>query len=1036
MKIYLFKIYFSRVLLFTTLLLTLSTAYDVSAQEKILKGKVIGAEDKLPLPGVNVIVKGTSQGGISDFDGNYSIMVKNGDVLEYSFIGMVTKVLTVSNESVLNVSLESNVEMLDEVVAIGYGEQKKKEVSGAVAHVKSEALENFASADIGTALQGQVAGVSVTSASGAPGESAVIQIRGVGTVSNVDGANQPLYVVDGIPQNGDPRLSPNEIESMDILKDLASCAVYGTRGANGVILITTKKGNAGNLKVSVDGLYGVKKITSSTPVMNTSQQAYFDILEQRAINPGISDDEINMFVQRNKNNFKNDNNLDDLVFRDYAPTQQYNINLTGGSNVGLKYNLAGGYYNQEGNVINSGFKRFNLRGGSSYKQNKWTITTSLALSTEERQRPSGNLLTQTIRYKPYMAPLDPSKDVYESSSDQEAVQANFLYQSLYFQDFEDRDRMSGNISIQYDFTDWLSFTTNAGGNIMNRYRSRLNPHFKIVNENTGREFSDPNNSYYQEDVERNVGYSWDGRFFFKKKWGNHNFSALLGGSLEEYSGQSHGVMRRGIVDNNKPGFGSASLETSVTPGFNYVYKIIGTIGRLQYDYKGKYLVSISGNYNGNSKFSENNKFKFFPSASLGWNVSEEKFFEGAKTVVNGFKIRASHGNVGGQSFRPYSDLPTMRRGFDYEFNGKVYNGAAQASFANPDIQWETSIQNNIGIDLAFFENRLTFNADVYHTTKEDMLFPIESPSSAGASAGYNNDKLVTLNVGNMINKGYELALSYKGRVKKLSWTLTGTFSSNQNEITNMNSEDFVYTADQGLIWGAVNQSRATVFAKGYEAGAFFLYKNEGVIKSAEQLADYQKVNPAARMGDLMLQDTDGDGQITEKDKIYSGSGLPQFETGFILSLRYKRWDFMMNWYAAIGHEIMNGSKLMAYSEGRHVNQIHTWSEDNPTSDIPAYRGDLKQGTTNFRGDTDLWLEDGSYLRLKNITLGYTLNGKGIKKAGIGSMRFFIRAQNALTFTNYTGYDPEIGGNGVSSRGLDKGNYPITALYSGGFRLNF
>ncbi|KXX69218.1 TonB-dependent receptor [Flammeovirga sp. SJP92] len=1036
MNTYLSNLFSYRSILLIALLSILIITNDTFAQDRVLNGKVLGADDNLPLPGVNIMVQGTKQGTVSDFDGKFSILVGEGDVLLFTFIGMKPKTFNVNSESNVTILLESDVEMLDEVVKIGYGEQKKKEISGAVAHIKSETLDNFVTSDIGDALQGQVAGVSVTSASGSPGEGSVIQIRGVSTVSNVEGANQPLYVVDGIPQNEDPRLAPNEIATIDILKDLASCAVYGTRGANGVILITTKTGNQGKLKVSVDGNYGVRQITSNTPVMNSQQQAYFDILEQRALNPGISDDEINMFIQRNKNNFLNDNNLDELVFVDYAPTQQYNLNITGGSGSGFTYNLTGGYYSQEGNVINSSFDRFNLRGGSSYKSKKWTITSSIAISTEERQRPSGNLLTQTIRYKPYMAPVDPSKDVYAGASDQEAVQANFLYQSLYFQDIEDRDRFSGNVSIKYDFTDWLSFTTNGGGNVLNRNRSRFNPYFKIVNENTGKEFSDPNNSYYSEQTERSTSFSWDGRFYFHKKWGDHNFSALLGGSIEEYGGQSHTVQRRGIVDNNKPGFGSATLETSVIPGFNYVYKLIGTIGRLQYDYKGKYLLSLSGNYNGNSKFSENNKFKFFPSASLAWNVAEESFFEGARETMNIFKIRASHGNVGGQSFRPYSDLPTIRRGYDYDFNGKIYSGAAQAAFANPNVQWETSIQNNIGVDMAFWGNRLTFNADIYHTTKEDMLFPIEVPSSAGTATGGNNDKLVTLNVGNMVNKGYELALGYKGKVKNLNWNITGTFSSNRNEITNMNTEDFVYTADQGLIWGAVNQSRATVFAKGYEAGAFFLYKTDGIIKTEEQLAAYNKINPAAKMGDLMIRDTNGDGQITEADKQYAGSGLPQFETGLIVNLRWKNWDFMMNWYAAVGHEIMNGSKLMAYSEGRHRDQIHTWSPDNPTSDIPAYRGDLKQGTTNFRGDTDLWLEDGSFLRLKNITLGYSLPKRLLKKTKVDAFRIYIRAQNALTFTNYTGYDPEVGGNGVSSRGLDKGNYPISALYSTGFRLSF
>lgn len=1045
-------------LLFPIMFLVIAST-QVLAQDRVIKGKVISIEDGMSLPGANVRIKKSNKGTITDMNGEYSISVSAGDVLVYSFIGMKTKEITVSSQSVIDVSLDSDVGLLDEVVKIGYGDQRRKEVSGAVAHVKAETIKQFVTSDIGSALQGQIAGVSVTSASGAPGAPAVIQIRGIGTVvsgsdentatggsvTGTEGANEPLYVVDGIPQSENPRLSPNEIESMDVLKDLASCAIYGTRGANGVILITTKNGSKGKLNVTLDASYGVKNIISYTPVMNFKEQVYSELVTRRNTANAV-DDQVELVIQRTRDYFNNNSDIGPHIFNDNAATQNYNLNISGGSGNGLTYNLTGGLYKDVGNIIQSEFDRYNIRGGSSYKSGKLKVTSSISASVEERKRPSFNLLNQTVRYKPYMPDFTQVMDggnVYGGYDNNELTRITHILASLNFDDIEKRERVAANVSLTYELAKGLKFTTNLGGNIVSTNRSRFAPYFEVVNLTTGTVTSNATvSSYYEERVAKRTSLSWDGRLFYQKKINGHNFSALLGSSVEEYTNSNFNALQRGISDNSIRGFGSATSEIQITPGFNYVYKIIGTIGRLQYDYKGKYMFSVSGNYNANSKFSANNKWKFFPSVSAAWNVADESFWDDFRGVANSFKIRASRGTVGGQSFAAYADAATIVNRIDYAFGPDelVYTGAVQQAYANRNIQWETAIQNNVGVDLAFFDNRLTFNADAYYTTKQDMLFPVQLPASAGTSVGAGSlpNSMVTLNVGNMVNKGYELALGVRGHKKNWKWSVNGTFSQNLNEITKMNtSGDFIYTNDQGMVHGTVAKTRVTVLSEGYEAGAFFLYKTDGLINTEEKLAEYKQIKPTARMGDIRLVDVNGDGTISEADKTYRGSGLPDFETGLTINLSYKNFDFMMQWYAAVGHEVMNGSRLMAFSQGRHKMQYYMWSEANPTSTVPVYRGNINEDSSdNSRGDTDYWMEDGSYIRLKNISLGYNLPKNIVKRIGLGGLRFFIGAQNPVIFTKYTGYDPEVGGDGVATRGLDKGIYPISALYNGGFKMTF
>lgn len=1013
--------------------LALIGSIGIQAQETMTVTGTV-TEGGNPVPGVTVMVEGTSEGTVTDTEGRYSLDASMGDVLRFSFVGMETVTKTVES-SEIDVEMKPETVALDEVVAIGYGTARKKEVTGAVTRVESEGLEKVVSSDVGRSLQGQVAGVNVTASSGAPGASSNIQIRGI---SSVAGANTPLFVVDGIPQEGNPRLSSNEIESIDILKDAASASIYGTRGSAGVILITTKKGKKGEMRVNASGSYGIKRITSDIPLMTTEEQVYFDIINMRNVNNN-HDSEIILPLAKNPYYFQNNTDLRDLVFINNKPTQEYSINVSGGSD-NMTYNVVGGYYEEEGVVRNSGFERYNARVNTTYEQNKLSVNAGVGFSLEEQENPPGFIIRQTMRYDPYQPLMDPdSEEAVQSPGSgysPEAVNLNWVMRSLKNEDDTKSDQFNGNMNLTYEIAKGLELSTRLGTRITNVSRTVFEPLFKNYDEN-GQLLNDPTDSSIEEHSNRRQSFSWDSRINFSRSFQGHNIKALAAYTVEEYSSRGFYGGRSEVVDNDIKVINGATTDPYAYSQNVYTSKLIGTLGRIQYDFRSRYLLSASIRRDGSSKFAEENRWGVFPSVSVGWNVSEEPFWDGIFDFANSFKLRGSYGTTGNEGFPPYSYAASITQGISYAFGRSgddvLQHGAAQTSYANALVKWEKSVQTNVGADLSFFDNKLTFTADYYDTRKEDMLFPVQLPRSAGVGSGGNSR--LTLNVGNMTNRGTELALKYRDKIGLLDYSIAGTYSTNENEITELGgSSDFIFTSDNGLIMGDPN-SKITVLAEGYEAGAFFLYETNGIVDTEEKLSEYQSLKPDAKMGDLIFVDDNGDGSITDADRVYSGSGLPEFETGLNIELMYRGFDLSTMWYGSFGHEIMNGTKASAYTHGRHKDLFYSWSEANPTSSIPVYRGGSKDHE-NYTGYTDLWLEDGSFVRLKDVTLGYTLPERFNNRLGVGKMRVYVSAQNALTFTKYDGYDPEVGGDGLSSRGLDKGIYPVTDFYLVGINLGF
>ena len=667
------------------------------AQGMAVSGKVTGKDDGMPIPGVTVAIKGTATGTITDVDGNYTINASTGDVVIFSFVGMETMEATVDGAT-LNVSMKSSIIGLDEVVAIGYGTQKKKELTGAVVQVKSEALTQMATADIGTALQGQVAGVNVQASSGAPGASSNIQIRGI---NSINGANAPLWVVDGIPQDGDPKLSSNEIETIDILKDAASAAIYGTRGSGGVILVTTKRGKAGQMKISADSYYGIQKITSGIELMNFEEQMYEYFTWARNNNSSHADDTWTQ-LETNKNNFTNNSDLLNVIQQDNASIQNHSVQISGGTD-NLTYSVVGNYFSQDGSIINTYYDRFNVRGNTTFKKGRWTVNTGMGFRVEEQAYEPWLLLYEAYKYKPFQPEVDPDVETVQGAGaggSNEARNLGNITAKLKQSDVRNGEQFNGNMVVRFEVMKGLEVNTRLGLSYNNNTRVLINPLFEVYDDDGELVTNSNTRSGVKNTSDRSTSFTWESGVTWEKDFGDHNVKLLGVVSTEKYTFSSFWGEKKDLVNNAvtvinggtaDPNAGSGTGEW----GQDRTNTLIGMLGRAQYNYKGRYLLSVSARRDGSSRFAENYRWGTFPSASVGWNVSDEPFWSGVSNIANSLKLRASYGTTGNQNFSDYRFSPTIALGYDYPFgsesNGKLALGSIQTGFANSDVQWETSV---------------------------------------------------------------------------------------------------------------------------------------------------------------------------------------------------------------------------------------------------------------------------------------------------------------------------------------------------------
>ncbi|PIB35645.1 SusC/RagA family TonB-linked outer membrane protein [Reichenbachiella sp. 5M10] len=1021
----------------------------VQAQSKIV-GKVTDDGDGSEIPGVNVMVKGTTVGTVTDLDGNYSLEVPaDAEALVFSYIGYMKQEVLISGRSSIDVSLVTDVEQLEEVVVVGYGVQKKKEVTGAVASLKSDELLKNATPDIGDAMQGQIAGVNVQAASGRPGEKSNVQIRGIGSVNS--GALGPLYVVDGVAYQNDPNIAPEQIESIEVLKDGAAAAIYGVRASNGVILITTKRGKPGRMQVDFSAYAGVQNITSGTPLMNTEEMLYVEEVKLAA------DGKEPLVFVFNPDALDYDTDFVGDVQNDNALMQSYNLNVAGGQE-NLTLSLNANYFKQDGVLINSGYDRLTTRLSGEYKLGKFRAFATVALTEENTQQEPWALYEYAVIQKPWQKGINDLETFGQNQvivPDDNPIQYGFLSRQLNNEDNRVVNSSNVAINLEYEIIDGLSYQVNLGRNDWNYQRKFFQPQYLAYNSDGNLQPGGSNiQALLNEEFTFTSKNTLENILKFQRQFGKHNVGATLVLSYEGYTSKNVGVGVIGLQSNDTDVL-SQGIEGTAPTGTESTQNLIGKMARVQYGFNEKYLLSASIRYDGSSNFGKENRYNPFYGISAGWNVSEEGFFKNASSLsfINNLKLRGSYAELGNQSIAPYQYASVIEGGVNYPFGqeGSEFLGVGnvQRRYANPFIQWETTISRNIGLDLSMLDGRFNFSADVYLNDKQDMLLSERLTPSSGtwqtrAVSTYN---VRTINAGNMQNKGIELALGYRDETNfGLTWSVNGTFTKNVNEVTDLNGvEGIAYAGGRPVVSRGESTDYTTYLSKGYEGGAFFLLEHEGVIKTDEQLNDYLLLDPNARKGDMMYRDqltvdTDGDGKadagdgvINDNDRVYAGSGQPEFEAGLMLNAAFKGFDFYVQAYYSYGAEIYNGSKLYAYGSGRHKDLYYGWSPQNSDSDIMAAR--TSQEHNNTRARSDYFLEDGTYLRIRNITLGYTIPNSVLKDK-VNKLRFYVTAQNPFTFTKYEGYDPEVGGDGLFTRGVDMGNYPVTRKFLAGLQLQF
>lgn len=976
-----------------------------------------------PIPGVTVVVKGTVVGTTTDLDGSYRIVAEQGDILVFSFIGFQSKEIEIGNQSTIDILLEEDITSLGEVLVVGYGTQTMREVTGAISQVKSESLEKVASSNFTHALQGQIAGVNVTASSGAPGAPANIKIRGVGSFSA--NAIGPLYVVDGVPFDQTPNFSTNEIESIEVLKDAASASIYGTRASNGVILITTKQGKAGEMKVSLDSYYGVTNIRRSIPLVNNTLDWLF-INRVRYASVGQIATGWTALIDNPRGLYYNTNWMD-LFQVDNAPIQNHSIRLSGGQK-GLTYSVVTSYFGQDGLWLNSAYERLSTRANAQFTKGKFSANVGLALAYDTRSNHNTNLPYDAIRLRPFKAPIDYHLEEIPAPGSNAAAVANIARRVKEVNEQKSND-LFFNLGLNYEVFEGFKIRANIGADATNSFATLFNPSFNLFNESTGAVVA---GGQPIAALQNTIGYRqhWISELMgtYEKRHGEHKVTLLAAISREQSIRETYIAGKRGFLSNDIRVLGGGAIDP-LANGFKYVNSLSGSLGRLQYNYADRYMFSASVRRDGSSRFAVNNQFGFFPSISAGWNIAEEQFFKSSRlgSFMSSAKLRASYGTAGNQFISDYLYAAVVSSGIDYVLgtpDQALALGVTQQNFANSNVKWETSITKNIGLDLMFLNDQFSFTADAYLTNKSDMLFPIRIPPSAGAGGTGS----VIMNIGNMYNKGYELSGSYRKFDGNFNYTFTTVFTQNINKVTQTNLESSI------IYGGTGGTDPMTVIREGYPVGSFFLIPTEGIISSQEELATYRKLVSDAMLGDLKYTDVTGDGRINDDDRVYSGHGNPKWTIGFTFSPSYRNFDLMLQLYGSYGNQIYNVIKSNAYAHKRHVDVLNSWNPVNTNSSIPTPRGSLSHA--NYRSRSDYYLEDGSFLRVRNVQFGYTIPSTALSKISISSCRLYIGVENPITFTRYSGNDPEIGNDGLLNQGVDSGNIPVTSNYRMGVQVSF
>jgi TonB-linked SusC/RagA family outer membrane protein len=1017
---YFFK---SKFLWLLTLLWVCTFASQVYAQELItVSGVVTSKEDKTTLPGITVTIKNTTQGIATDIFGKYTIKVSPGAKLVFSGIGYDSFEATVSG-SVLNVSLDSRQNSLNEVVVIGYGTVKKKDLTGAVASIKGSDIKSQGVSDITKSLQGKLPGVTIESAGGNPGSGTRILIRGVGTLGNAS----PLYIVDGVQVSNINNLSQIDIQSIDILKDASAAAIYGSRAANGVVLVTTKSGKNGQTVVQANGNYGVQNIAHKVDVLNASQWATVSNAAHDAAGLARLD------IAQNPSGLGAGTNWQDAIYRP-APIEQYDLLVSGGNQSG-NYSISGSYDSQDGIVKVTGYKRYNLRAKSETTKGPLKFGETVILTNERTINmpggwggQGGNPVGSAAKMIPVFQIYDPTAlGGFAGAYGPVVNVANPVAQL----NLENIDRVATNIltnvygeatiipGLKYKLN--LGYTSDFGTNT--DYYKRY-----VV----GTLFTHPTNDLSQS-KDQNDLLLLENTLNYNKTFGKSSLQALAGYTYQKSNYTYLFAARTNLPD----GISNidAGAGTSSSGGNSVESTLVSALGRVIYSYDNKYLLTASIRRDGSSRFGSNNRYGNFPSIALGWNMSDEDFFKPLANTVSTFKLRASYGVLGNQEIGDYQYSAAIASNINYVTGADQHKwfGSIQTSFASPNIKWESTKTTNIGFDAGFFKDKLNITADYFVKITDDVLLNVPIPGSAGST---NNP---VVNAGRLRNNGVEIGANFTDHIGKLNYSLFGTLSAIRNKVLELG------TGSQQIFGGQPTHHGAssTLTEAGGPITGFYLIKDVGIFKSQAEINAYQKngvlIQPNAQPGDIKFQDTNGDGQINDQDKVFMGSPFPTFEYGFGFNASIYNFDINAFFQGTQGNKIYNGLRQdlesMSLEFNYSASTLNAWTPQNSNSNIPR----AVSNDPNFNDRTSSrFLEDGSYLRMKTLQIGYTFNDLLKKRLKITSLRAYVSADNLFTITKYTGFNPDIGRSGsIFDRGVDFGHvaYPMARTLSIGLQLS-
>ncbi len=961
-----------------------------------------------PLIGVSVQVIGTSSGTITDLDGTYSVSVPAGaDSLIFSYIGFAPQGVAIEGRTTVDIVLGESSQLLQEVVVIGYGIQQKDDLTGAVGVVESEQLTDIPTQSLGQSLQGKVSGLQIIPGSGAPGADAIFRIRGIGTLNNAD----PLFVVDGMILNDISFLNPQDVQSVSVLKDASATAIYGARGANGVIIITTKQGG-GEGTLTINAYAGTQEVIRQIDVLNATQ--YATLINEADVNEGRQP----RFA--NPGQYGEGTNWQDVIFQQ-APIYNAQVSFQGGGEEST-FNLSANYYRQEGIIQGSAYDRFTARLNNSRKVKDWLTVAgnlNLGFNTSDNIN-TGSILATAYRADPISVPRDSAGNFGDASAIGNT--GNPLASIFYSNDYSQTYRAVGNTYADVRFLRHFTFRTNFGLDfVYDRNRNFVPEFFVSASQQNQQSVISARNAYRRN-------WLWENTLSYANDFGIHHLDGVVGATYQDNFGEEIGGARQRVIGSDPSFYYLNSGDQTTATNYNGVsggdWGLVSYLGRINYTYDSRYLLTVSGRVDGSSRFGENYKYGLFPSVGLGWNISREDFFD-ASGVVSRLKLRASWGKTGNDRIGEYQYVPRVASGLGAVFGNEpvLLPGATLTSLANPDLRWEETVQTDIGIELGLFDNQLLIEADAYRKFTGGILFNAPIPSYIGANPAVRN-------VAEVLNRGLDLSASWRAGNGTFRYNIGANASFVHNEVVSLdgNAENF-FSGGLGVGGQLGTNSRV-----GSAAGSFYGYEAIGVFQNEEDLGQFPQLGNQ-QAGDIIFRDINGDGVINAAgDRVVLGSAIPDMILGVNGSFSYSGFELSFDVTGQFGNEVINAKQMARFGAYNYETRwLDRWTVEGTSNTIPR----VTIAGQNFEALSSLYVEDASYVRLRNVTLGYRFATELTDRLRMQSLRIYVNGTNLVTSQQYTGYNPEIYNSSVFDNGIDRGDiYPIARTITAGIDITF